>query len=53
MSTDKITMMIRTDTFHPNKTPIVRCRLGFFDTSGMPASSVPEGQISLQNHGEP
>ena len=44
---------IKMATFHLNKKPIAERKLSFIKTRGTPPSSVPTGQIYLQNQGFP
>ena len=39
-------------TFHENKKPIACLKLSFAITKGIPAPTVPAGQINLQKKGE-
>ena len=50
---DKITVETNINTLQVNNGPIILLSELFIDTRGIPAKSVPEGHINLQNHGFP
>lgn len=53
MNTELTKVIINILIFQLNKKPVILCRLGFMDTKGITAYNVPDGHISLQNHGLP
>ena len=51
--TDRTRMVTSSRLFQLNKTPIAERSPGLDASSGQPPSSVPLGQMYLQNHGSP